>query len=156
MLLSVLGGILLGIGIDYVTNKETHYAYAREEMVETPKPEIVLIRPEWTDSYVEEQIRRVFPEDPETAIKIARCENGWNKKRGYKVDIQSQHTLSYGQEESYGIFQIHARDWDKTARQLGYDKYRTEPEDNIAMARYIYEKAGKRWGDWSCYTKKMI
>jgi hypothetical protein len=51
--------------------------------------------------------------------------------------------------------QIHAPSWDAVARRLGYNNYRTEVQDNLKMARYIYDNAGKKWSDWVCFTKKM-
>lgn len=62
--------------------------------------------------------------------------------------VQSNHIQPYGREESYGIFQIHARAWEATAQQLGYGDYKTNVESNILMARYIYEVSG--WGAWTC------
>lgn len=154
--LSILGGMFLGIVIDYIFTRENNYVYAKEETIEEPQEVKIRVHIDWTDKRIEKEIRETFPEDPETAIKIARCENAWNPKRGYDVDIQSGHILHYGQEKSFGIFQIHAPDWHKTAINLGYTEYKTNPEHNIAMARYIYDNAGKRWRDWTCYTRKMI
>lgn len=156
--LSILGGILLGISVNVWKANEAHYAYAKEEIVWPEFETEVKIRVhiDWTEERIEKEIRDTFPEDAETAIKVARCENGWSEKRGYKADIQSGHVLSYGQEQSFGIFQIHAPDWHKTALRLGYDNYQTDPGDNIKMARYIYDNAGKKWRDWTCFSKKMI
>lgn len=104
----------------------------------------------YTKEDIIKKIERAFPESPVIAVKIAKCESGLNPK------IQSQHILSYGQERSFGLFQIHEPAWDKTAKKLGLDNYQTDVEENIAMARYIYEQSGKRWSAWSCFTKNMI
>jgi hypothetical protein len=154
--LSILGGILLGISVNVWKANEAHYAYAKEEVFKVPQEVQIRVVVDWTQERIEKEIRDTFSEDSETAIKVARCENGWSEKRGYKADIQSGHVLSYGQEQSFGIFQIHAPDWHKTALRLGYNNYQTDPGDNIKMARYIYDNAGKKWRDWTCYTKKMI
>lgn len=115
-----------------------------------PVPVPVIIRINWTPARIEQEIRKTFPETPDLAVRVARCESG------LVADIQSQHTLSYGQERSFGIFQVHEPDWGKTAARLGFENWRTDPGENIKLARHIYEQAGKRWTPWSCYTKKMI
>lgn len=76
------------------------------------------------------------------AVRIAKCESG------LKVDIQ-------GPTSDYGVMQIHEPSWDWKAKQLGYDNYKTDVQDNLAMARYIYDNAGQTWTDWVCYTKNM-
>ena len=93
-------------------------------------------------------IQETFPEDPDTAVAIAKCESGLDAK------IQSYHQLSYGREESFGVFQIHSPHWNDKALELGYTNYKTDVEDNLLMARYIYEQMG--WSAWSCFTKNMI
>ncbi len=146
-----LGAVLHGLTTDYDGSDVIHRAEAAtttEEM--QPEPREVRIKINYSKEGIEKLIRDTFPEDPETAVKIARCESG------LKADIQSRHVLHYGPELSFGVFQIHAPDWHKTALRLGYDEYKTDPADNIAMARYIYDNAGKTWRDWSCYTKRMI
>jgi len=123
-----------------------HVNAAPLPLVEAPAEEKI----EWTKKRIEEEIRLFFPETPELAVKIAKCESG------LKPDIQSRQRQTYGQEQSFGLFQIHAPDWHDRALELGYTEYKTAVQDNIKMARYIYEQAGKRWGDWSCYTKGML
>jgi hypothetical protein len=145
----LLGAVLHGLTTDYDGSDMVHKA---EAATTTPVAREVRIEVaiDWTRGRIEKEIRDTFPEDPETAVKIARCESG------LKADIQSRHVLHYGPERSFGIFQIHEPDWGKLAVKLGYSDYKTDPADNIAMARYIYDNAGKRWTDWSCYNKKMI
>ena len=107
------------------------------------------MRIDWTKERIEEEIRRVFPEMPDIAVAVARCESG------LVADVQARATLSYGREQSFGIFQIHARDHHKTAVRLELGDYKTDPADNIAMARHIYDNriahGGYPFQDWSCY-----
>lgn len=146
-----LGVILHGLTTDYDGSELIHHvAAATTTEPAGPVPREVRIKIAYSEEGIEKLIRDTFPEDPETAVKIAKCESG------LRVNIQSRHVLSYGQEQSFGIFQIHKPDWHTTALRLGYDEYKTDAADNIAMARYIYEQAGKTWRDWSCYTKRMI
>lgn len=151
-----LGFILHGLTTDYDGSDVIYHAEAATTTEPVGREVRIEVRINWTTERIDKEIRDTFPEDPETAIKVARCENAFKSRGGYDAGVQSGHTLSYGRERSYGIFQIHAVDWDQTALKLGYDNYKTDPGDNIKMARYIYDKAGKKWRDWTCYTKKMI
>lgn len=146
-----LGATLHGLTTDYDGSEVIHRVEAATttEDIE-PEPREVRIKINYSKEGIERLIRETFAEDPETAVKIAKCESGLN------ADIQSRHQLSYGQERSFGVFQIHEPDWGKIAQRLGYTDYKTDPADNIAMARYIYDNAGGTWRDWSCYTKRMI
>lgn len=123
-----------------------------EAATTTPVGRVVMIEEviNWTDERIETEIRKTFPETPNTAVAIAKCENDWNKDSGYVIDQQSNNILSYGREESFGIFQIHARDHNETAVRLGLTKYKSEVRDNLAMARYIYVDA-KGFTPWTCY-----
>ena len=128
----------------YLRENPTTVVYAREP----EQPQVVLIETKinWTPERIEKEIRDTFPESPNTAMAIAKCESGLDP------DIQSQHTLSYGQERSFGIFQIHEPDWKDTAIRLDLPRWRTDPEENIQLARYIYDTAGKSWKPWSCLS----
>lgn len=139
-----------GIAIDVLWQPHVELVYAEEteEVIEEPKEVRLEVVYDWTKDRIIQEIETVFWEDPKTAVAIARCESG------LVIDIQSRYIQDYGREESFGLMQIHARVWDKTAKRLGYDNYRTDPIENLAMARYIYDRSG--WQPWTCYTKKMI
>lgn len=117
-----------------------------------PQPnEIVLeVNIEWTPKRIEDEIRKTFPENPNLAVAVALCESGLNPV------VQSGNTLSYGREQSWGVFQIHAKDHHETAVRLGLSEYKSNPADNIAMARIIYdnrlERGGYAFQDWTCYN----
>lgn len=85
-------------------------------------------------------IYETFPETPRTAYLIAQCESSLKM-------VQSNYMQSYGREESWGVFQIHAKAWDGVAQDLGLD-YINDVRDNIKMARHVYEVSG--WGAWTC------
>lgn len=135
-----------------VRSQPVVYAASVEEVVE-PKEIQIKVVIDWSESRIEQEIREVFPENPNTMIAIAKCENGWNGHRGYVAEQQSQHTLSYGQERSFGIFQIHEPDWHHVAIELGYEKYQTDPYDNIHMARHIYDVQGIT--AWTCFNENL-
>jgi soluble lytic murein transglycosylase-like protein len=150
----VLLGFFLGFTLLAYQDTMSTKAQAEEIIaVEQPLPREVRIEVKinWTRERIEREIRETFPESPETALKIAKCESGFDP------DIQSHHIGKDGkQEPSYGIFQIHSPSWHARAKKLGLEDYRTDPGDNIKMARHIFDGAGKKWTDWSCYTKRMI
>jgi Transglycosylase SLT domain len=145
----VLIGIILGILIDIALQRSTIIYVAEAKETVAPIPVMIEVKIDWTRERIEEEIRTVFHENPNTAVAVAKCESGLD------ADVQSGHTLSYGREQSFGIFQIHARDHQSTAVRLGLESYRTDPGDNIAMARHIYDNrlahGGYAFQDWSCY-----
>jgi len=147
----IVTGIIFGILVDKYFTPIVEVAEAE---VVAPAPVEVEVRLEvvynWDKEKIIEEIKKAFPEDPETAVKIVKCESN------FIVDIQSKHQLSYGREQSFGLFQIHAIVWDRKAKQLGYGDYKTSPRDNIDMARYIYTSGGNSWRPWSCWSKGMI
>ena len=149
-------GIILGLLIEVHRAEgvqDVHIVNVAEAS-STPQEVRIVVEVDWTRERIEQEIRNVFPEDPDTAVRIAKCESG------LVADIQSRHQLSYGREESFGIFQIHAKDHQVTAEQLGLDNYKTDPGENIALARHLYDDSkiikGDGWLPWTCYTKKMI
>lgn len=140
-------GIVFGLIIDAYFTPIVETAHAEIEVVE---PVEVILEVVTTEEGIIRKIKEAFPEDPVTAVKVARCESH------LIPDIQSHHILNGERERSYGIFQIFAPVWHDDAMRLRYTNYRTDVDENIAMARYIYEQAGKTWQPWSCFTKRMI
>lgn len=124
-------------------------AHAEATVTENVATE-VLVEVVYSREDIIEKIKAAFPEAPETAVKVAICESNLVK------DIQSHHVLNGVRERSFGIFQIHEPSWNHVAMNLGYTEYQTDIEQNIAIARYIYDNAGKSFRDWSCYSKGMI
>ena len=146
---AIVAGILFGIILDINNTPYVEIVEASEQVVEKKEVRIkVLI--DWTPERIKQEIRDTFPEAPELAVAIAKCESG------LVADIQSRHVLSYGREQSFGLMQIQAKVWHNDAISLGYHNYKTDVIDNLKMARYIYEQAGNRFTPWTCYTKKMI
>lgn len=90
---------------------------------------------------IEDKIRATFPEDPENAVKIARCESGLKEKAFNPANTN-------GTTDS-GIFQINS--------VHGVAKHILMDSDvNIAVARVIYERAGNSWRPWVCAVKLGI
>ncbi len=119
-------------------------AYQAPE-VEEPKEVRIEVIYNWDTDRIKQEIKATFPEDPYMAVKIARCESNFKM-------VQSNHIQPYGREESFGIFQIHARAWHDVAVTLGYENYQTDIKDNLAMARHIYEVSGNSFKPWTCLS----
>jgi len=85
-----------------------------------------------------------FPEDPYTAVAIARCESGLNAKA---YNPKNNNGTTDG-----GLWQINSAH-DTTLHNLGLDKW--NPEEATKFARRLYDNRGG-WGDWVCYTHKKI
>jgi hypothetical protein len=131
----VLLGIVTGIVSDVLTKpyvKEVHAETAKEKPKEV-KIEIVY---NWTPEKYEEEIRKVFIEEPNTAVAVAKSEGG------LKIEIQSKNKLSYGREKSFCTFQIHAPDHEVQAKKVGLGDFRTNPRSCIKLAHLIYKDAG--------------
>lgn len=141
---AVLAGILTGLFIQISLDSATVVQAKSEEVIEEPEEVRIEVVIDWTKERIEEEIRTVFHEEPNTAVAIAKCESG------LKADIQSHHILSYGREQSFGVFQIHAKDHEGTAKRLGLEDYRTDVKDNVQMARFLYDNRGN-FNDWTCF-----
>lgn len=83
---------------------------------------------------IEEKIVATFPEEPELMLAIANCESGLH-----------QDAVSHTRD--FGVMQINEATWHETALQMGLD-YKGSEDDNLEMARYIYEVQGT--SSWVC------
>lgn len=92
-------------------------------------------------------IREHFPEAPSRAIAIATCESGLKQ---WKADGSVVRGIV--DKDDTGLFQINNRYWKDDAIRLGLD-YENNIEDNVRMARHIYDTQGVT--AWVCYTKNM-
>jgi len=132
----VLLGIVTGIVSDVLTKpyvEEVHAETVKEE------PKEVKIELTYTRERIIELIKETFPEAPNTAVAIAKCESGL-------VPDQVGKTTP-----DYGVMQINAPSWDKKAHKLGYKNYRKDVRENLKMARYVYDGSGN-FTPWVCYN----
>lgn len=119
------------------------YEAEQEVSIEEPKTVLIEVKIDWNQDRIIQEIVETFPEDPQTALAIAKCESGLNPN-------------AVGPTNDFGLMQIHSPSWNNAAISLGLDEYKTDPIQNLQMARYIYDNAGKQFTDWVCFTKGMI
>ena len=84
---------------------------------------------------IEEKIIATFPEEPELMLAIANCESGIN-----------QSAVSHTND--YGVMQVNKATWHEVAQEMNLD-YQNNEDDNLALARHIYEVQGLE--AWVCY-----
>jgi len=132
------------------------YEAERADFLENKERLEKLIGSYWTvKANVVREIRKTFPETPNTAVAVAMAESGMQmiqSNHRYPKDMAG-HTAGT-REQSFCYYQIHAPAHDKTADRLGLGDYRTNPESCIKMARVVYDQAGG-WSPWTVYQKKM-
>lgn len=108
-------------------------AESNPEIEKVASPEV---RGEEQSSPTIRLIKKTFPEDPKTAVAIAKCESQLDPSR-----IGDTHMDFY----SYGLFQIN-QTWHKYPKEVLLN-----PVENVKIARQIYDGAG--WQRWACYTR---
>ncbi len=97
-----------------------------------PERKVVQIEVVYTQERIIEKIRETFPEDPDRAVAIAKCESGFNPK-------------AVSPTNDHGLMQIN-----KTVHTVEGDIY--DVETNLKFARKLYDERG--WQPWVC--NKMI
>ena len=93
---------------------------------------------------VKRLIKDTFPEDPHTAISVARCESGLKANAVNKNNPDGS--------IDGGLWQINSMH-DSALERMGLDKWNVE--DATKFARHLYDSNGG-WRDWMCYTRGMI
>jgi hypothetical protein len=98
------------------------------------------VLPETADddlSDVEWLIRQTFPETPDKAVRVARCESGLDP------------AAVSPDGANWGLMQVNVVH-KALAAAMGYSwNQMLQPAPNLAVARAIYDRAGG-WGPWSC------
>ena len=100
-----------------------------------PEPGVcLLVEEDVNELTVEEMIVETFPEKPELMKRVAKCESGMRQFLDNGEPVQ-------GPTNDWGLFQIHAPSWNEEALNSGLD-YKYSLEENIAMARIVYDEQG--------------
>lgn len=118
-------------------------------MVEEPEVVLIEVKIEWTQERIIEEIKQTFHEEPEIAVRIAKCESNFNP--------DALNTRNANGTVDRGVMQLNSVH-DSRLNELGLDPF--DPKDNIKFARMLYDDSLRRKGDgflpWVCYTKNLI
>jgi len=81
--------------------------------------------------------------------KICSCESGWQHYESDGITVRRGKINT----DDIGICQINQKHWSDEARRLGVNLF--VEEDNIQMARWIYERYGTQPWNWSkeCWSR---
>lgn len=94
---------------------------------EPEEREVVQIEVRYTEEGITQKIRETFPEQPETMLKIAKCESNFN----YKIVSPTN---------DHGLFQINQAAHGKRLKELGIDPLTVD--GNLQYARMLYDERG--------------
>lgn len=81
-------------------------------------------------------IRATFPENPNLFVRIATGESGLKQWHANGKVVRG-----VIDPDDTGLFQINNRYWGAEAKRLGLD-YENSLEDNVAMARHVFDTQG--------------
>ena len=112
-------------------------ATAQEAPVVVEIPALIRVEIDWTEQRIEKEIRATFPEDPDTAVAIAKAESELNAN-AYNPEAHN------GCNGSVGIMQIacvHNQSDKEALKDIQF---------NLKVARRIYDAGG--WKPWGAYT----
>lgn len=158
---SIVAGITIGTMLrgnvqtpDYVAVRfeQNHYVVEAK-----PSPAAALVTQvqasEVAESPIQQLIREVFGEHAEDALKVAKCESGFNPNV-----VGDTHLLTNNGGDivgdSIGVFQIRTggKDFNRArANGMTPDEFRAEMKDpvkNIKYARTMFDREG--WRPWTC------
>jgi hypothetical protein len=148
--LSILGGIALGIGLDVLISRESHYVYAKEPVVEVPKEVQIAVHIDWTEERIKQEIAAVakkYKVSEDKMRETIQCESH------FVTDIQSHHLYSFTdatrgiyageREQSYGLSQIHLPDHPKVTYEQAID-----PKFAINFMGKAFANGYAYW--WTC------
>ena len=159
MLLSMLGGILLGIAIDAVRPDDEHYTYVKQAIAAevVPEPQVVQIEVAYSIEQVNEIYRetaRKYGVSENQMLTTMRCES-----RGGVYNIQSEHRYTFSdsargiyageQEKSHGASQIHLPDHPNVTREEAIDPYFAA--EFMAKA---FKEGHAHW--WTCWRNNYM
>lgn len=88
-----------------------------------------------------ELVYETFGDAAPAMWEVFKCESGHRQFDAHGNPLRSP-------TNDIGFSQINVKTWDKRAGELGLD-YRNSLEDNLKMAKYVYDVQGPR--AWTCY-----
>jgi len=146
---AIVLGVLLGFLIDASNRPVIYIAEARtvEVMPEEPQKVLIEVKIDWTKERIEQEIRTASDKYGVSYDKMyhtIKCESGFN------IKIRSQHFLSYGQEDSWGLAQFHlpSRNRDASGTIITRDMA-LDPVQALDAMAFHFSKGNAR--AWTCH-----
>lgn len=101
---------------------------------------VILIGTEitWTPERIEQEVREVFHETPNTAVAVFKCES--------ELKPDAYNGSNTNGSNDTGIAQINS-----VHDTTGYDLY--DVQDNLKFAKKLYDSDG--WLPWVCFNKNL-
>ena len=131
---------------------KTAHAEEVKELEEKKREVLIEVKIEWTKERIEQEIRTAankYGVSYEKMYNTVKCESNFNPK------IQSQHILSYGQEQSWGVAQFHIPAKNRNAEGKVITKEMAlDPIQALDAMAYHFSKGNAR--AWTCYRKLYI
>lgn len=127
MILGIAGGLVID-AVDRTIGAPVEYIAE-----EAPQEVLIESHIDWTPERIKSEIRKVFHEEPETFVKIAKCESGL---------LPHAHNAK---TNDGGILQINDHYHGERLKELGLDPFKVE--DNLKYGRMLYDEFGKQ--PWS-------
>lgn len=121
-------GFFIALTVFLLNKPSEKLIFIREAEATTTPSIVVQVEVVYTKELIIQEIHKTFPEIP-LMVKVAECESN------FKLDAK-------GPTNDQGLFQINYPSWNKKAKELGYPDYQVSLEDNLKMARYIYDHQG--------------
>jgi hypothetical protein len=148
-------GIVTGIIFGILADKYfTPIVEVAEAEVVAPAPVEVEVRLEIR--YTKADIQRIIKEKAEKyGVSFEKMSTTVACESGYKADIQSGHTLSYGREESWGVSQWHIPAKNRNAEGLVITKEMAlDPYQALDAMAYHFSKGNAKI--WTCYRMNYM
>lgn len=125
--------------LGYITrSKELIWPISRGQVQYIDKAYAVEVEKYVTPKTIEQKIRATFPEEPDTALAVFKCESGLREK--------ALNTANKNGSWDAGIAQINSVHGVSQTMLL-------DLEVNLAVARVVYERSGNTFSPWVCYHK---
>lgn len=139
--------MILVIGGNIVANAEQYnqtHPIIHTAQAQNLEPKVVLIEVKPTVKTIEEKIRIAFPEEPNTAVAVAKAESVGLKADAYNPEWHYDRNGNKLCQGSYGLMQI------ACVHNIENPDALFDVDFNIKKAKEVFERGG--WKQWGAYT----
>lgn len=133
-------------------SKPVIYKAEASEVTATATPVLIEVEIVWSKARIEEEIRKV---SDKYGVSYTQMYNTIKCESGFDIDIRSQHILSYGQENSWGLAQFHLPSRNRTADGTVITK-EMAIDPVIALDAMAYHFSIGNAKAWTCWRKLYL